>query len=262
MADEMRRLLLALCFVAISAARAAAPDLSGIRFEPHLGARLPLAAALRDETGRMVTLGAVAGGLPLVLTLGYFRCRTLCGVAREDALSALSPSGLVAGRDYRLLALSIDPSETPDDAARARRSALDRYPGAANANGWRFLTAPVLSVREVAEAAGFRFRPDPGSRQFLHPAGLAITQPNGTIASYALGIGYAPGALRSAALRANEGWVADFISPVLLLCFHYDAETGRYTLSIYRALSMMAAVTALALGGVLLAAHLRPGRRA
>ncbi len=42
---------------------------------------------------------------------------------------------------------------------------------------------------------------------------------------------------------------------MLLLCFHYDAATGRYTLAVEKLLRIAAALTALAIGGTLWLAH-------
>ena len=57
---------------------------------------------------------------PLVLVLGYFRCPGLCDVVRGDLFEALtSTSGLKAGTDYSLVALSI---ETLQRQARTLRA--------------------------------------------------------------------------------------------------------------------------------------------
>ena len=45
---------------------------------------------------------------------------------------------------------------------------------------------------------------------------------------------------------------------MLLLCFHFDAATGRYTLAVEKLLRIAAVLTALSIGGTLWLAH-RPG---
>lgn len=252
------RLILALAFLLVLGRSGMAIEANAaFGFDPHLGARLPAGAELRDEQGRAVTLGSVIGGAPLVLALGYFHCPNLCGVVRDDVLSALERAGLRAGTDYRLLVLSIDPSEGPADAIAAKEGALSRYPDPNAERGWRFLTAPAAAVQAVADAAGFRTRFDPALKQFLHPAGILFASPAGVISSYLLGVGYAPGEVRSAVLRADQGTVAQAVSPVLLLCFHFDPATGRYDFAVYRALSVMAALTVTTLGCTLLLLRLR-----
>ena len=251
------RWIVALLLLALPIAVRAAPDTEGLGFESRLGAQIPMGTTLRDERGAPVPLSAVADGAPLVLALGYFHCPSLCGVVREDALSALTRAGLRPGTDYRLLVLGIDPAETPADAARAKEGALSRYDEAGAEANWRFLTAPEPAIQAVASAAGFRFRFDPAIKQFLHPAGLVVLTGDGVVSSYLMGVGYDPGALRAAVLQAGMGSVAQAVSPVLLLCFHYDKQTGRYTLAVTRTLSVLAALTALTLGGALALAHAR-----
>ncbi len=50
-------------------------------------------------------------------------------------------------------------------------------------------------------------------------------------------------------LRADAGAVATAISPILLLCFHFDPKTGTYDFAVYRALSTLAALTLVTLLG-------------
>ena len=50
-------------------------------------------------------------GAAVILDLGYFHCRSLCGIVRADMLRALDASGLQAGRDYVLASVSIDPHD-------------------------------------------------------------------------------------------------------------------------------------------------------
>ena len=243
----MKTLMLLLLLLAPLRAVAADPDPAAFAFDPHLGAQLPPDAAVRDEQGRTATLGSVMTGAPLVLALGYFHCPNICGVVRDDILNGLERAGLRAGTDYRLLVLSIDPNEMPADAARAKEGALSRYPDPAAEGDWRFLTAPASGVAAITAAAGFRSRFDPALKQFLHPAGIVIASPAGIISSYLLGVGYASTDVRSAVLRASQGAVATAISPVLLLCFHFEPETGTYDFAVYRALSVLAALTVMTL---------------
>lgn len=263
----MRALLALLMLLVPLRGWAAEADGAAFAFDARLGAQLPLDVALRDEQGRTVTLGtvmggAVMGGVPLVLALGYFHCPNLCGVVRDDVLSGLERAGLRAGVDYRLLVLSIDPAETPADAARAKQGAWSRYPDPGAAGGWRFLTAPPPGIAAVAAAAGFRSRYDPALKQFLHPAGVVIATPGGVISSALLGVGYQPGEVRSAVLRAGQGAVASAIAPVLLLCFHFDPRTGTYDFAVYRALSVLAALTVATLCGLFVLLRRRERGRA
>ena len=247
----MRTLLALLLLLASLPACAADPDSASFAFDPKLGAQLPPDALVRDEQGRAVTLGTVMGGAPLVLAPGYFRCPNLCGIVLADLFQALSRTGLVAGRDYSLLALSIDPAEAPPDAAAARARDLAAIPFAGAESGVRFLTGDEAAIKAVGDAVGFRSRFDAGQKQFLHPAGLVFLTPQGRVSGYLLGVGYTADEVRRALVTAGQETVAPASPPIVLLCFHYDPATGRYTLAVTRLLQLAAGITVLTIGGAL-----------
>ena len=253
-------LLLAACIV-LAPLAAAADDATAFAWRTDLGAKLPLDAMLLDEVGRKVPLRQVFGRVPVILDLGYFHCPTLCGVVRADLLDALAGSHLMEGRDYALLSLSIDPTETPQDAARARQADLARSPFATGAD-WHYMTGTADAVGAIGRAVGFRDRYDPQLRQFLHPTGLVVLTPAGIVSGYLLGVGYAAGDLRAAVLRARDGGIARAVLPVLLLCFHFDATTGRYTLAIEKLLRLMGLLTIVTVGGMVVVLHRHRPRRA
>ena len=103
---------------------------------------------------------------------------------------------MTAGRDYSLVALSIDPAETSADAAAAKADDLQRYPAPGAVQNWHFLTGTADAVQAVADAVGFHDRFDPELKQFVHPAGIVFATPAGVVSSYLLGVGYQPGDVR------------------------------------------------------------------
>lgn len=257
------RLLIFLLFAASPVALGAStPDFSGLSYEQKLGSQLPLQEAFRDDAGRIVHLSDVFAGKPLILTLGYFHCPNLCSVVRADLFDALHASGMTAGRDYSLVALSIDPSETSAAATSAKADDLQRYrvPGAVE--NWHFLTGTADAIEAVADSVGFHDRFDPELKQFVHPVGIVFATPAGVVSSYLLGVGYQPSDVRLGVTRAQWGSVAAAALPVLLLCYHYDSTTGRYTLAILKLLRLAAAITVVTVTGTLFLAFRRDRGRA
>ncbi len=232
----------------------AADNPADYAWDMRRGAQVPLATVLHDEAGYDLSLSAAAAGRPVILDIGYFHCPALCGVVRANLLQALDTSGLVAGQDYSLVSLSIDPEETPQDAAAAKSADLAQTP-TANGAAWHYLTGATAAVAPVTTAVGFRDRYDPAFKQFLHPTGLVLLTRTGLVSGYLQGVGYSGGELRAAVLRAGGGGIAEAALPILLLCFHFDSTTGRYTLAIEKILRLMAAVTVLTIGGLMLALH-------
>jgi protein SCO1/2 len=225
-----------------------AQQLAALSFQQHPGTPLPLDAPLRDEDSRPVRLGDFFGTRPVVLVLEYLKCRTLCGFVLADLADALANVPLRAGYDFAVIAISIDPGETAADARLARDRYLARYRQAA---GWHFLTGEDSAVRRIADAVGFPYRYDGEGEQFAHPAGVVIVAPGGRIARYILGIDYRPIDLRLAIVEAGQGAIAAPVSDLLLLCYGYDAASGRYSTSIHNALRLIAGLSVAAVAAML-----------
>jgi protein SCO1/2 len=257
------RFLLVLLLVAPACAGAGPPpDLREFAYEQKLGNQLPLHLAFRDENGRELRLADVVDGKPLILALGYFHCPNLCGVVRADLFDALGKSGMVAGRDYALIALSIDAAETSADAKAAKAEDLSRYRLPGTQEAVHFLTGSAEDIKALAGAMGFRDRFDPELKQFIHPAGVVFATPAGVVSSYLLGVGYEPADVRVGVTRAGLGSLAPLAPPVLLLCYHYDAQTGRYTPAVMKIMRLGASVTFAGVAVALLIAFRRERRRA
>src|SRR5689334_25230250 len=143
-----------LCCLLFSPAVLGATNLPGFAFRQHPGNQVPMDVPLRDEMGHTVHLGDEIAGRPAILVLGYLHCPNLCGLVRDDVFHALSQSGLRPDQ-YSLLVLSIDPAETSEDAATAKRQDLARYPLPSNDTAWHYLTGPASSLHQIADAVGF-----------------------------------------------------------------------------------------------------------
>lgn len=252
------------------AAAVAAPGVGrcGIALDPALysyreqpGAHVPAQSGLRDSDGRAVRLGDLSQGMPLILVLAYFHCSSLCGIVRASLYNALRTTELQAGRDYALAVLSIDSNETSADARAAKAADVSAF-GLRGAQGYRhYLTGSGKEIKAVADAVGLRDRFDPQTRQFAHPAGIVFVTPDGIVSSYLLGVGYTPAAVRSAVQRAGAGRVAAVGSPILLICFHFDPTTGRYSLEIIKLIRLAGLLTVLTLAGMLFLLLRRERRR-
>jgi protein SCO1/2 len=232
----------------------AATDFSTFAYDQHPGAQLPLTAPFEDASGHATTLGQALAYRPAILVLGYFHCPNLCGLVRDDLMKALS--SLDAPLNYSLVVLSIDPSETPADARSAQQADAARFEPVMNGH---YLTGSAAAVRSVTDAVGLRAQFDSMNKQFLHPAGLVFLTRTGIVSSYLLGLGYQPSDVGLGIARAANGVTAHAL-PILLLCFHYDPATGRYTLAILRVLQLGAAITVMVVAGTVMLA-LRRERR-
>lgn len=262
---KLRALLIVCSLLAVSlAARAEEP--ADYAFAQAPGAAVPAGAMFTESDGRRIRFGDLAGHRPVVLALGYFHCPMLCSIVRDDMLEALSHTGMKAGADYDLAVVSIDPAETVRDAATAEAEDAARYPAVAQGSadrpdGWHFLVGDKDGVAALATAVGFKSRYDVHLKQFLHPAGLVVLTPEGRVSGYLLGAGYHAGDFKSAVTVASGGGIARAALPLLLLCFHFDAATGRYSLEVMKLLRLAGILTVLTIGGALLLAFRGERRR-
>jgi protein SCO1 len=232
-------------------------QIADLSFREHPGAPLPLDATLADERGIKVRLGEFfTAGKPVVLVLEYLRCKTLCGFVLGGLADALARLPIEAGKDYAVVAVSIDPLDSAADARAARARYLARY-GRANAAGWHFLTGEESAVRRIARAVGFPYRYDAELDQYAHPAGLVVAAPDGTIARYVLGVGYQPRDLRLAIAEAAQGTVSTPLGRLLLLCYGRDVQQGRYTPQIEAAMILANLAGVLAFVAVIAVVHRR-----
>lgn len=221
---------------------------SKVKFEQKLGGQVPLSAIFRDEEGREIPLAACFGRRPVVLALVFHRCPLLCNQVLAGLTRTLKPLPLQAGVDFDVVAVSIDPEDTPESAAAKKAGYLERYDRPGSEAGWRFLTGRQESIEALSDSVGFEYVQNPATKQFAHAAGIVVLTPGGQPAQYFFGIDYPPKEVDAAVRRAAEGRVGSRIASLLLLCYDYDMATGKYTLSIVRVLRAFGTLTALSLG--------------
>jgi len=219
-----------------------------VGFDQKLGVQLPLGLRFRDESGRELTLGDLFGRRPVILAPVYYRCPMLCNQVLNGLTRSLKPLSLDAGKDFDIVAVSINPDEKPELAAMKKLSYLERYDRPGSESGWHFLTGEEASIEALTRAIGFRYTYNPRTQLFAHAAGVVVVTPDGRVARYFYGIDFPAKELQAVLERARQGRVGAPIGRLLLLCYDYDAATGKYTLSILRLIRVLGIATAVALG--------------
>jgi protein SCO1/2 len=253
-------LVIAAAFAPASAHAASPPDPNLYSFHQQPGAELPMQSVFLDSDGHALRLSELSHGLPLIVVLAYLRCSSLCGLVRSSLFEALRTAQFKAGGDYALAVVSIDPRERSVDANLAKTADRAAF-GPWGADGFvHYLTGNANDIQALAQAVGFRDRFEPDSDQFVHPAGVVFVTSSGRVSNYLLGVGYAPSAVRSALERAASGTIAEAGSPLLLICFHFDATTGRYSLEILKVLRLGGIVAVLTVAGMLFLLYRRERR--
>jgi protein SCO1/2 len=219
-----------------------------LAFQPHPGARLPMATRLADESGRAVTLGDYFTKSPVILVLDYLRCTSLCGVTlRNLVLDGLNRLPLEGGRDYQLVTISIDPRDKPVDAAEAHAKYVALLDGRSSGMGMHFLTGAPAAAKGIAETVGFPYRYDSLLDAYIHPAGFVVAAPNGMISRYIEGVAISPNGLVDALAAAEQDTSQGPLTRLLLLCHVQGAPLGRFTVPVLTAFTIADIGAALAL---------------
>jgi protein SCO1/2 len=248
--------ILALLALLAGSGRAAAhdetpPALRDVGFEQRLDAPVPLDAVLRDERGRAVTLGALLGGRPAVMSLNQYECGHLCPFVLEGLARVMRETPLALGNAYVAITVGIDPREDAAVAARKKAAIVAGFLPQAK-DGWHFLTGDEATVRRIARAVGFKYTYDRQQDEYAHPTGVVVLTPAGHVARYLFGMDFAARDLRLALTEAAHGRIGGVVEQILLACYRYDVVTGRYTPLVTTALRAGGALTLAGLGALLL----------
>jgi protein SCO1/2 len=210
-------------------ASAARPGLlSKIGIDQRLNQQVPLDTTFFDETGREVRLGDYFGQRPVILAMVYYECPMLCTQVLNGVTSALGVINFDAGKEFDVVAISINPRETPALAAQKKQVYVERYKRPHTEQGWHFLTGKEENIKKVADAVGFRYAYDEKIQQYAHGAGIEVLTPKGVISKYFYGIEFSARDLRFGLIEAHDGHIGTPIDDFLLFCYHYDPATGKY----------------------------------
>ena len=204
-------------------------ELEGVGVTEHLDSRIPLDLEFTDSDGKLVKLGELFDRKrPVLLTLNYSNCPMLCSLQLNGLFDAMKRMPWDIGDKFEMVTLSFDPLETPERARMTKQKYLEVYRRAGAAEGWHFLVGREENIKKVADAIGFRYRYSPEQRQYIHVAAAYILTPDGRLSRYLYGVEYDPQTLRLSLLEAADGKIGSASDQILLFCFHYDAEKGRY----------------------------------
>src|SRR6202167_168087 len=228
------------------------PGLKNVGIEQHLNDQIPPDLIFRDETGKSVRLADYFGKKPLILNLVYYQCPMLCGEVLSGLEIALRVLKFDVGKEFEVLTVSFDPKETPQMATAKKAEFLKRYGRPGAAEGWHFLTGPESSIAALTKAAGFDYEYDPKTGQFAHATAIMVLTPEGKIAQYYYGVEFAPKDLRLGLVQASQNKIGSIVDEVLLYCYHYNPDTGKYSAIISRALKIAAGTTVFMLGTFLI----------
>ena len=224
-------------------------ELTDVGITEHLGTKLNLDLSFKDEQNKSVTLGSFfADKKPVILSLVYFACPNLCNYHLNGLNDALRQIRGTAGKDFHLVAISIDPKETPEVASGKKASYLKAYGRVGADKGWHFLTGEQTQIDQIAKTVGFAFHWDSEQKQWAHASSAYVITPSGEISRYLRGIYFQPDTVRLALAEADRGRITNVIDSLVLYCFHFDPKANKYTLYAANLMRAVAALVVMVLG--------------
>lgn len=242
--------------------------LQRVGVEQHLNVQLPLAAQFVDDKGQTVRLGDYFGKHPALLSLVYYNCPMLCSEEMDGVASALEMVKMNPGKDFEVIIISIDPSETPALAAKKKAFYVKRYGRPETADGWHFLTGKQDAIDQVSKATGFGYirvpGPDGKLDQFAHASSIEVVTTDGHIAQYYLGVEYSPKDVMLGLIEASGNKIGSPVANILTYCYHYDPQTNKHSLIVARVVQVGGMMTVVSLGSfmfVMFRRDLRLGRK-
>lgn len=242
--------------VAIGQINAKPVEQDGVEVIERLGAKVPLDLAFMNEAGQPVQLSQYFNdnGKPVVLMMIYFRCPLMCPQTISTLQARLNDLDMNLGEKFNVVLVSIDPTEGPDAAAKEKAGLLAGYrdePPPQADQGLAVLTTNSGNAKVLADAIGFKYKYVPASNEYSHLAVTVVLTPDGTVSRYLYGVNFPATSLRFALLEASSGKIGTTMDRVISWCFHYDPQSGKYTLSAVRFMQVGGGVSLVVVGGVL-----------
>jgi protein SCO1/2 len=222
--------------------------MQGVGIEQRLGDLIPEHLVFKNAAGESTSIGRMLQqGKPVLLSLNYSNCPGLCVSQLNGLVQGLNqmPSPNL-GKDFLMVSISIDPSETSEKAMGTQRKYAQDLFEHHDSKGWEFWVGTAESIRQLTQAVGFQYTYDAKHKQYNHPSAAIFISPNGKITRYVFEIGFMPKTLKMAFVEAGEGRIGTPLDMIALWCVHYDPDENKYTASARRLMSLGAGLFVVA----------------
>ncbi len=224
-------------------------ELQSAGITEKLGNRIPIQSlTFTNEAGAEVPLSTYfSRGRPVVVAMVYYECPNLCNFLLNGVTDTLKKMDWVPGNQFEIVAVSIDPKEGSDLAAKKKTAYLASYGRPETENGWHLLTGKESQIKQLAFELGFGYTYDQKEKQYAHSAALFVLTPEGQLSRILYGIEFKPRDLRLALVEAADGKVGSVVDRFLLFCYRYDPNLRSYSVYLFNVMRVAGLITALAM---------------
>ena len=170
-------------------------SIEGVGIDEKLNSSLPEKLFFTDENGEKLEIANFYNSKkPLILSMVYFSCPSLCNLHLRGVFEALNGLGLKPGEDFEFLAISIDPGEKTPLAKEKKKGYISTFlrdeensPG-----GIHFLVGDQENISKLTESIGFKYKWNGELEEWAHASAAVITTPQGVISRYLHGVYFDP----------------------------------------------------------------------
>ena len=216
--------------------------------------------SLTDSGGVTFSL-ADYRGKPLIISLVYSSCSSVCPPTTQHTIDAVTEAGRVFGLD-RFAVLTIGFDARNDTVPRMAQFASRQGIKLAN---WRVASGDAVTVAALLDDLGFSYRAVAGG--FDHPTQTTILDRDGKVYRHVYGEAFPLRMFMEPMKDVVYGTTMPFsftgiVDRIRFICTAYDPGAGRYRIDYGLVFgSVLAAFSLLLMGGLLLREWLRAGAR-
>lgn len=222
--------ILVIIFLLFCWSPAWATDVENIGIIEHVGQNIDLGLQFRDEQGGMVPLKTFFDGeRPVVLSLVYYECPSLCTLVLNGLTEALKNIKGAMRDQFQVVTVSINPKEGTGISLQKKQAYLAEYGRPSADQSWHFLTGAEENIKALSDQVGFNYYYDQEQKQYVHLPALFILTPHGKISRYLHGTHYQPLEVTFALQDAAEGKIAGeklFVEKGCISCHSPTGPTG------------------------------------
>jgi len=254
--------LSAAAFDAAAPSHALPAEIEGVGITEKLGQQISTDLTFTDDEGQPVTLAKYFNGeRPVLLTMVYYNCPSLCNFHLNGLLDVFKNTQARIGVDFDVVSVSMDHTETADLASKKKATYIKALGQGGAEKGWHFLVGDETNVKKLADELGFRFKWNEAAKQFAHVAAAYVSSPTGMISRYLYGIEFSPQTLRLSLVEASNGKIGNIVDQLILFCFQFDPSKNKYTLYAFNLMRIGALLTVILLAAFLVPFWLREKRK-
>lgn len=182
-----------------------------------------------DENNQSVSLRSIIDK-PTILNLVYYRCPGICSPIMESIANVIDKTDMIPGKDFQVLTVSFDPTESTELAQQKRRNYFYMIKREFDENGWKFYTADSANAKDLTHTVGFKYKKT--GFDYIHSATIIILSPDGKISRYLQGIYFLPFDVKMSIFEAAQGKSGPTITRLMAYCYSFDPAGQRYVLNI------------------------------